>query len=112
MKGFLRNYVISLLFLISANALAAFENGNSIYEKLTSDNPMMRINAMGYIMGVVDATKSEPNKNIAYCLPSEITKRQINDIVKLFLEMYPEYRSWAGSDVVSISLAAKFSCQH
>ena len=100
------------LLAIPGSACSGFENGNTLYERLTSGDVLQQAIAMGYITGVSDATKNEQNKIIAHCQPDNIIKRQVIDVVKVFLERNPDYRHLTGPDVITIALAISFPCPH
>lgn len=106
---------VKLAFLLALHApitaLAYFETGNSLYKDLNSGDPVARIASMAYISGVADATRTEPNKKIAHCIPYGVTKGQIRDIVKLFMDNHPEYRHYVAPDVITTALAVAFPCK-
>ena len=98
--------VAAVLTLLSAPAHADFKNGNNMFEHINSDNYYNKGNAMGYIMGVVDAYSG-----IYMCPPETITGGQVQDIVKSYLAQNPATRHEGASILVFRAMVEFFPCK-
>jgi hypothetical protein len=97
---------IVLAALLATSAHADFKSGNEILENINSDNYYNKGNAMGYIMGVVDAYSG-----IYICPPATITGGQIQDIVKSYLAQTPSTRHQGASVLVYSAMVEFFPCK-
>jgi hypothetical protein len=97
---------IVLAALLATSAHADFKSGNEILENINSDNYYNKGNAMGYIMGVVDAYSG-----IYICPPATITGGQIQDIVKSYLAQTPATRHTGASVLVYSAMVEFFPCK-
>ena len=85
-----------------------FLNGNKLYEYCrTPDGTALNGACFGYIMGVAGATDQKPG---FFCLPKGASGKQIEDVVKLYLQNHPENRHYSGSSTVIVALKEKFPC--
>ena len=97
---------ILLAALLATSAHADFKSGNEILDNINSDNYYSKGNAMGYIMGVVDAYSG-----IYICPPATITGGQIQDIVKSYLVQMPSVRHEGASMLVFRAMVEFFPCK-
>ena len=97
---------ILLAAMLATSAHADFKSGNEILDNINSDNYYSKGNAMGYIMGVVDAYSG-----IYICPPATITGGQIQDIVKSYLVQTPSVRHQGASGLVYTAMVEFFPCK-
>ena len=97
---------ILLAAMLATSAHADFQSGNEILNNINSDNYYSKGNAMGYIMGVVDAYSG-----IYICPPATITGGQIQDIVKSYLVQTPSVRHQGASGLVYTAMVEFFPCK-
>ena len=98
--------LILLATLLATSAHADFKSGNEVLENINSDNYYNKGNAMGYIMGVVDAYSG-----IYICPPETITGGQVQDIVKNYLTQIPAKRHQGASVLVYSAMVEFFPCK-
>jgi hypothetical protein len=95
--------------LITASQLACadgeFFTGNALYQRIQSATPSDNTVALGYVMGIHDATTG-----ILVCSPN-VTAGQVRDIVKKSLENNPENRDQLASTLVIGALSAVWPCK-
>jgi len=97
---------ILLAALLATSAHADFKSGNELLANINGDNYYNKGNAMGYIMGVVDAYSG-----IYICPPETITGGQIQDIVKSYLAQTPSTRHQGASMLVYSAMVEFFPCK-
>lgn len=83
----MKRLCIAAVAAVCLNAHAEFYNGNDLLSKMQSTETIERGLALGYVMGVFDATRS-----IAHCPPDGITAGQVRDMVRQYLEANPGSR--------------------
>ncbi len=96
--------MLLVLSLVTAAAHAEFFSGNDLYERLTGDAYAKSL-AMGYVMGVHDATRS-----IIHCSSTEATSGQVRDMVMRRLVERPEQRHLAADVLVSMTMKDTWPC--
>jgi len=102
--------ILVVLFAGTASAWEA-ESGNELYELLASKSPYTRFVGEGYILGVIDTTHSINrvwHLPVKWTLPTEVTKRQIFEEVKQYLEHHPEKRNQTAYVSVNEALGRAF----
>jgi len=100
--------ILALALLAPSIAFANFETGNSLYSDLNSHDANHRIVAMGYVKGAFDM-----QIGTKICLTSgyeSITVGQVVDIVKKFLDDYPEVRNYSAAAIVGVAAGAVWPC--
>ena len=97
------------LLMLPALARAEFWTGNDLHANLTSSDVMLKMQALGYIMGAYDVGVS-----LFFCPPNQrnITAGQINDIVKQYLERNPSTRNRTADQLVLEALKQVWPCQN
>jgi hypothetical protein len=88
--------------------IPGFVGGNQLNELFTT-NPDA---AMTYVQGVADAfalLKTLRNR-IEVCLPDKVTKQQLGDVVRKYLQDHPADRHTAASSLVLLALGEAFPC--
>jgi hypothetical protein len=82
--------------------------GNQLHQYCAApENTSQNGACFGYIVRVAGALDEKPG---SYCLPTGVTGRQIEDVVKLYLQNHPEARHYSASYLVSAALKEKFPC--
>lgn len=104
----MKKLLIALL-MVPAMARAEFWNGNDLYSKLSSNETLERVQALGYVMGVYDA-----QVHIAFCPVTEqgINAGQVRDIVFQYLNVYPSQRHRQGYALIAEAFKAVWPCQN
>jgi hypothetical protein len=95
---------IAILLMAPVVSHAAFMNGNTLLSRMNGDQTD-RIVAIGYVMGVSDATET-----ILHCSGQSVTSGQTRDVVKKWLEKNPEMRDLAANYLVIQALSEAFPC--
>lgn len=105
--------IAALLGIAATQAQAGFFDGNKLYAYITGSNALERQQAVGYVMGVVDAGAAPGETKHGWCfeLPRGITGDQAVDIVKLYLEKDPARREFGASGLAEAALQDAFPCQ-
>lgn len=95
----------AVLLALSAQAHAAFQDGNEIYEMLRSNEPMDSMYAMGYIAGTVDQTHG-----IEHCAPSNVRMEQLFDMLKEIYAKAPALRDMPAAPVIAVMMKRRWPC--
>ena len=104
---------LTMLVLLRAGMASASEaeSGHQLYELLASESAYSRFVGQGYILGVIDTTRTL-NKvwrlPLQWSLPPEITNGQIYDAVKQYLGKHPEERDLTAYVSVNKALGEAF----
>ena len=104
---------VTILVVLLAGTASAWEaeSGNELYELLASKSPYSRFVGEGYVLGVIDTTHS---LNRVWHLPVKwtitpgVTKGQIYEAVKQYLEEHPEERNQTAYSLVDKALGGAF----
>lgn len=98
--------LIAITLLVSASAShAEFFTGNDLLRKHQSSSVVENMVALGYVMGVFDATRGE-----AHCPPDSVTSGQIKDMVIQHLEAMPTIRHFSADVQVRYVLNRAWPC--
>lgn len=103
--------LIAALFIAAtpvAHAQAEFETVQSLYGMMNG-NQNERLVAMGYIVGIHDALSG-----LTVCSPDSITKGQVRDLIKIYIDNNPKLRSNStelASKTVAQALAQVWPCR-
>lgn len=98
--------LMAIAFLgLAAQAHAAFQDGNEIYELLRSHDPMDHMYAMGYIGGAVDQTHG-----IEHCAPSNVRMQQLFDMLKDIYAKAPALRDMPAAPVIVVMMKRRWPC--
>ena len=101
-----------LVVLLAGMASASeAESGNELYHLLASKSPYSRFVGQGYVLGVIDTTRSL-NKTwrlpVQWTIPPETKKGEIFEAVKEYLEQHPEERGKTAYILVNMALGSAF----
>ena len=70
----------------------------------------------GYIMGVIDshngAAGTEKMPEPYFCIPGDVSRGQLIDIVLKYVEAHPERRHFGGATLIWIALVFEYPCQY
>lgn len=91
--------------LACTSAHAEFWSGNDLLGKLQNPPGYETAQALGYIMGVFDATRGEE-----HCPPDNITAGQVRDMVRQHLESTPATRHYVADIQVRYVLGKAWPC--
>ena len=96
MRGAIAMLTIFMILLVGMGSAWGLTSGNKLYELLTSESLYSQYTGDSYILGVMDTTDSI-NKvwhlPVRWTIPPGVTKGQIYEAVKQYLEKHPEKRN-------------------
>ena len=95
----------AVLLALSAQAHAAFQDGNDLYDMLRSNEPMDAMYAMGYIGGAVDQTHG-----IEHCAPANVRMEQLFDMLKDIYAKAPALRDMPAAPVIVVMMKRRWPC--
>ena len=87
-------------------AHAEFKDGNKLLSEITDGGYYNQGVAMGYIMGVSDASV-----RITHCPPPNSTAGQMFDAVKMYLNNNPQNRHYSADSIVNHVLGGIWPCK-
>jgi len=93
-----------LMFVCTSVTAGIYESGNTLLRDLESTE-MNKMYALGYIVGAADAYNES-----ALCIPSGVTKGQLNDVVHRFLRVTPQHRDLPADVLVLLALGEHWAC--
>ena len=102
--------ILVVLFVGMASASEA-ESGNELYELLASKSPYSRFVGQSYVFGVIDTTHSVNrvwHLPVNWTITPGVTKGQIYEAVKQYLEEHPEERNQTAYFLVNKALGRAF----
>ena len=109
-----RRFLPAVLSFGCLCAHAGFDTGNRLYEDCRSGNYFNRGYCGGYVTGIVDTLEALQSRGIlpptALCVPEEVTKGQLADVVLKYLEQNPERRHLEAGSLVPEALNRAFPC--
>lgn len=91
--------------LLCGTAHAEFWSGNELLARINSSESYDRGTAIGYIMGVFDATHG-----VSHCPPTTVTAGQVRDMVTKALNDAPSVRHLAADGFVIYPLKTAWPC--
>lgn len=100
--------VATLLLALAATTAQAntqFLHGNDLLATMNADSPTRNGIALGYVMGVFDR-----GTGILHCAPVGVTAGQARDMVKNYLEKFPQDRHNAADVIVTHVLMSAWPC--
>lgn len=97
--------LIAGLMLVPCMAMAEFKTGNELLNNIKSDSIVENMVALGYIMGVADATRGS-----VHCGPAGVTAGQMRDMVKNHLEATPELRHYTADIIIGYVFKRAWPC--
>ena len=65
---------------------------------------------MGYVVAAAEIADSGHLKGYRSCIPKDVTKGQLQDVVKKHLARHPEQLEYIGYQVVVVALVEAFPC--
>lgn len=104
---------IVLAGLVSCIAQAdslIFLSGNELHDELQSENMTRQVTAIMYVLGVADTMQTLQTTEYPACRPKEVTRKQLGDVVKKWLEKNPDKRHFSASSVTMHALSEAFPC--
>lgn len=94
--------------LLSCNAEAAFNDGNTMLGRCTSNRDSEVFYCLGAIAGLADGIQTVSNGVI--CLPPAATVAQLRDVLLRHLANHPESRHHGIGALMYVALFAAFPC--
>lgn len=92
-------------FGLAAQAHAAFQDGNSLYEMMRSHDSLEKMYAMGYIAGAVDETHGKD-----HCAPPNVRMEQLFDMLKDIYVRAPALRDMPAAPVITVMMKRRWPC--
>jgi len=111
MRGFIAMVAIFMVLFLGMGSAWGVKSGNEIYKLLTSKGLCSHYTVEGYILGAIDATLSLQrvyHLPVQWTIPSGVTKGNIFDTIKQYLEKHPEERNESAYVLVNRALAKAF----
>ena len=103
--------LISITIMLSPHtAVADFFTGNQFHEVCQSEASYSEAICSGYVVGIADIMANEPVYGFTACLPTNVTVRQVSDVVSTYMQQHPEMRHYAASSIVAYALSESFPC--
>ena len=102
----MKHLLICLTLLLSFSAQAQFISGNSLYERIISNNHGNTMWSMGYVTGVSDAYNGD-----LFCVPQTVTVGQLTDMTRRTLESRPQDRHLPADILIMLALVDVFPCK-
>ena len=99
----MKKLLLGLMFVCTGVHAGVYETGNTLLKDMDGTE-MGRMYALGYIVGAADTY------NETLCIPTTVTKGQLNDVVYRFLRINPQHRDLAADVLVFIALGEHWSC--
>ena len=65
----------------------------------------------GYIIAIADVLNNNTVSGHRACLPENVTKGQVIDIVVPWLEAHPQHRHFTANSLVALALSEAFPCR-
>ena len=107
--------VVVLVLVLAGEARAAsFVEGNDLHEWCENEGAGNQSACAAYVMGIADVItfiKIEGDFKSRACFSKQMTSVQLADVVKRWLEQYPEYRHYSAAGLVGSALAEAFPCE-
>ena len=103
----MKRTLLAITMLVGSSAQAEFFDGNTLHQRLNG-NHSEQMMAMGYVVGVFDAHRS----NLICPTSTNITTGQVADIVRNYLDRYPQHRHYTGDMLTTIALASVWPCKN
>jgi hypothetical protein len=95
------------LLFVCTSAHAVYENGNMVLRDIEGSG-MNQMYALGYIVGVADAL----NNADTVCIPTTVTKGQLNDVVHIYLKNRPQIRDLPATILIMLALSEYWACDN
>jgi hypothetical protein len=99
-------WTAALLVAFSVNAQAEFKDGNDLLKDLESTSVVDEMVALGYIIGV-----SDMGMGIIHCIPQGVRAKQLVDMTRNYLKLYPSDRHLSGDTLINRMLKTAWPCK-
>ena len=104
MGAIMKQLIVGLL-MVPCIAMAEFRNGNELLSNMKSESVVENSVALGYVMGVADASRGE-----THCAPANATAGQLRDLVRSSIEMSAAYRHYTADILIMAILGKTWPC--
>jgi len=95
-----------VLLTLSLSVQAEFKDGNDLLKDLESNNLVDEMVALGYIIGVSDV-----GVGIIHCVPHGVRAKQLVDMTRNYLKLYPSDRHLSADTLINRMLKAQWPCK-
>jgi hypothetical protein len=103
----MKRLLIALTAALAFSAQATyFNDGNKLLSDMEDSSNTSRMYALGYVAGVVDTLNQ-----FSFCLPSNVTVGQLNDMIKNYLRNTPAERHQPADVIITRAFSAVFPCK-
>jgi hypothetical protein len=103
-----------LLLVLSPGVLADYDTGERLYQDCSSKNEFLRGYCGGYVVGViatmVNMQRYRQLPDSVLCVPAEVSKGQLVEVVTKYLESNPPRRSRQAINLVPEALNEAYPC--
>lgn len=100
-----KSFLLVILLATAGVAHAEFLDGNKLLEFMRGNQGEVGL-ALGYVTGAADTLTG-----VVTCPPSQANAGQVRDMVRKFLEAYPEHRTASADVIISAVLQAAWPCK-
>ena len=102
--------------ITAAEAKAQWSSGNWLWDDACREedkNPVKGTICFAYLMGAIETfgVLAAADQVKYFCVPPNVEKGQMMDVVKLYLRDHPETRQYHAPTLVMLALKEKFPCQ-
>ena len=98
--------ILAALLMVPCVALAEFWSGNTLLDRMNGDT-MDRVQAYGYVIGVFDTSAGVDHCGAG---TSGLNVKQVNDIVKQYLEQNPSTRNYSADLLARVAFSKTWPC--
>ena len=103
----MKKILLIILLTVSTNVFSdseGFYNGENLINDMKSDDLYANAFASGFIHGVNDDSRE-------ICFYEVVTRNQVTQIIKNFLEKHPEYWKYTASSLVITAVKEIYPCK-
>jgi hypothetical protein len=115
----MRRAVLAVMLLLCSTAASADESGRP--RVWTSGTELMALcgqvldqfstgACMGYVVAAAEIADSGHLKSYRSCIPKDVTKGHLQDVVRKYLAKHPEQLEFIGYQVAVVALVEAFPC--
>ena len=109
-----RLILAALIVGVISPAWGDFLDGNVLHERCQDETGGINDGyCFGYLAGVVDAMRGRDGRtgDITFCFQSNVSLRQVRDVVKNWLNANPQHRNYNADSLVAAALSEVWPCK-
>ena len=102
-----------IALLAGGPASATFDSGNDLHTRCVSTQPMDRVACAYYVSAIADVIQTNNNTLYGYsvCVPPQVTRLQVADVVGRWLTNNPQHRHYTANSLVAAALEQAYPCR-